>query len=294
MRYNWSAVIATKNEEDRIEKTIRSVLNQVVPPKYIVVVDDGSMNGTVRIVEQFSEVVRVIRLKDRGYSGIGRPELAIVFNKGFEFLEKKEMDFVLVVGADNVYNEDYVEKLVWEFIKNNFRLAMTSGYPKIDPVSKNHVSGGGRLINTEFFRRIGFHYPLIYGWESAVILEARRLGYICYSIDEYFNITRRGGTNYKSYMVWGRGMKALGYRHLFVWRRTIECFIKRKFRMGIQLAAGFYSFAPNKLASKELRKFTKNYQMEKLIEKIKQKTSLDKLLRKFFPNFYYGEYKYGR
>ena len=56
MRLSVSAVIPAYNRERFIGDAIRSVLRQERPVDQIIVVDDGSTDGTTEIVNQFPEV----------------------------------------------------------------------------------------------------------------------------------------------------------------------------------------------------------------------------------------------
>lgn len=61
-----AVVIPSYNSETTIESAILSVLNQTEPPEEVIVVDDGSIDGTASKLEQFSGRVRLIRQKNQG------------------------------------------------------------------------------------------------------------------------------------------------------------------------------------------------------------------------------------
>lgn len=65
-----SAVVPTFNDAVRLGAALTSILNQTMPPAEVVVVDDGSDDGTEQLVGQFAErasstAVRYIRLPKR-------------------------------------------------------------------------------------------------------------------------------------------------------------------------------------------------------------------------------------
>src|ERR1700744_6122202 len=72
-----TALIDTYNHEQYISQTVQSVLDQDFSPEEleIVVVDDGSTDGTASIVESFAPRVKLIRKKNGGQ--------ASAFNTGF-------------------------------------------------------------------------------------------------------------------------------------------------------------------------------------------------------------------
>ena len=76
-------VIASRNEEENISKTLEGLENQTLPPIEIVVVNDGSMDRTGEIARSFG--CRVIDLPDVGYDKTGTPEHAKTLNVGLRF-----------------------------------------------------------------------------------------------------------------------------------------------------------------------------------------------------------------
>ena len=64
-----SVIIPLYNKEREIGDTLRSVLAQTLPPAEIVVVDDGSTDGSAARVEEIgSPLIRLIRQENRGVS----------------------------------------------------------------------------------------------------------------------------------------------------------------------------------------------------------------------------------
>ena len=62
MDNTYILVTAAKNEEDYIEKTIRSVISQTITPRKWVIVSDGSNDETEKIVSQYSSKHNFIQL----------------------------------------------------------------------------------------------------------------------------------------------------------------------------------------------------------------------------------------
>jgi glycosyltransferase involved in cell wall biosynthesis len=60
----FSVIIPAYNAEQYIAKAIQSGLNQTYPPHEIIVIDDGSTDGTAAVAESFPAPVRVIRLAE--------------------------------------------------------------------------------------------------------------------------------------------------------------------------------------------------------------------------------------
>lgn len=63
-----SVVIPVRNRREEIVGAVRSVLEQSLPPSEIIVVDDGSRDGSAEVLEAFGAAVRVLRLPGCGVS----------------------------------------------------------------------------------------------------------------------------------------------------------------------------------------------------------------------------------
>ncbi len=66
--FDCSAVIPAYNRKDRIQPTIESVLNQSVLPREIIVVDDGSTDGTSEFIKSTFPDVKVVTQANQGVS----------------------------------------------------------------------------------------------------------------------------------------------------------------------------------------------------------------------------------
>lgn len=68
LAFSVSVVIPAFNAERFLAEAIRSALNQLLPPLEVIVVDDGSTDGTGEIARSFGEPVRCIRRENAGPS----------------------------------------------------------------------------------------------------------------------------------------------------------------------------------------------------------------------------------
>jgi len=64
-----SVVIPTYNRCDRLTGAIESVLQQTYAPLELIVIDDGSTDGTADLLKGYGDGIRVIRQENRGVSG---------------------------------------------------------------------------------------------------------------------------------------------------------------------------------------------------------------------------------
>ncbi|MBD3189618.1 MAG: glycosyltransferase [Candidatus Heimdallarchaeota archaeon] len=267
------SVIAARNEEDVISKTISSLLQQTKPPELIIVVDDGSTDNTPMIVKEFppSKVKLIVR-KDRigGPSLLGTPMMALPFNIAFHYLKKEKInyDYLMISGADCFYPEKYLEKLLEKF-KQNPSLVIASGIQKGEKINPDHVRGAGRLIKKDFWEFYGGEYPFpSHLWESGILFKAKMLGKQVRSFTdiEYYS-PRQSGTNIDM-IRYGRILRAINYPFLIVLGRGFKMAYQKNIRKGFRLIAGYLmSPVASFDADKEIGTYINKYL---LLSKIKQ------------------------
>jgi glycosyltransferase involved in cell wall biosynthesis len=88
-----SIVTACLNSIDYIEETIKSILNQNYPNLEYIIIDGGSTDGTIEVVERYkSQLKYFISEKDTGHAN--------ALNKGFKVSTGEIMGFL---NADDIY-----------------------------------------------------------------------------------------------------------------------------------------------------------------------------------------------
>ncbi len=92
-------ITVTYNAEDCLERTIRSIIGQTYPHVDYVIVDGGSKDGTLRIIEKYSSsLTRWISEPDKGiYDGMNK---GIAIASGLSEADGQER-FVLMLNADD-------------------------------------------------------------------------------------------------------------------------------------------------------------------------------------------------
>ncbi len=94
-----SVVVPAHDAELYLAEAIESILGQTLPPAQVLVVDDGSQDGTAGVAEAFGAAVTVIR-QERG--GVGA-----AVNSG---LELADGDLIAFLDADDVWTPRKLER----------------------------------------------------------------------------------------------------------------------------------------------------------------------------------------
>ncbi len=228
----WVCVVA-RNAEDSLPRTLDSLFLQTVPPKCVVVVDDGSTDGTVGILDSFKsrqgDRMEVLTLPDRGYD-IRRVQHNI--NMACAAASKREpnTEFFMVSGDDCAYPENYAEVLL-KRMANDTRIAIASGRAagQLDNSLDKFPSGSGRMIRYQFWSEIGNRYPVRAGGETWIVYKALASGLkVRVYEDLRFDHLRPQGSQHK-YVDWGASMHNLGYHPLFVIGRLAKNLVNQNF-----------------------------------------------------------------
>ena len=210
-------VIPAKDEERFLPRTLRALKAQSRPPDFIIVVDDGSKDRTAEIAEKSGALV--IRLPDRGFRATGLPLVAGVINAGLRVARDEGVDFVMILGADHVLSRDYIKRLLRLMLKDP-RLAVCSGVIVGEPIYPDMPRGSGRLIRASWFEKIGFRYPVWWGYESWLIFKALSMGMrVAVDPGAVSWVQRRTAWSPREMYEWGRGMRALGYHPVYALAR---------------------------------------------------------------------------
>lgn len=87
-----SALIPTYNRRKHVERAIQSVLSQTVPVDEVIVIDDGSTDGTAEEIErQYGGSIRVIRQANAGVSSARRRAVLEARGEWVAFLDSDDV-----------------------------------------------------------------------------------------------------------------------------------------------------------------------------------------------------------
>jgi len=112
-----SVVMPAFNTEKYVAESIRSVLGQSYTNIELICIDDGSSDGTLKVIRTFVDQVRIVECNEnRG--------IAVARNQG---LALATGDFIAFIDADDVWETDKLEKQLRAF-KHDPELAMCFTY----------------------------------------------------------------------------------------------------------------------------------------------------------------------
>lgn len=140
MKESVTVVIPAYNAESTLEKAVQSVLEQTVPVETIIIVNDGSKDGTLKIAES---------LKEKSAISANAPEIKIISteNSGVSHarntgIKAASTEFIAFLDSDDSWHAEKIEKQIQIFAEHkDASLVSTSS------TVKKSFSGKTKLIS---------------------------------------------------------------------------------------------------------------------------------------------------
>ena len=235
---DYVVLICARNEEKYIGSCLASVCFQSIPPKLVVIVDDGSSDDTAQRAREFDRhlPLMVIRKPDRGFTAINTPLMADTYNAGLEMFDEVEYDFLLILGADTAIPPEYVITLYRKMLPSQ---GVVSGrYPG---VRKGYAAATGRFIRRRILDHLGGRMPKTNAWEGSINHCSRFLGYENRSFDVPIYNLRPPGKFKRSYTGPGRAVKEMGYYLPNVIYKGFTMMKKKGIIAALQMFYGYFT-----------------------------------------------------
>jgi glycosyltransferase involved in cell wall biosynthesis len=213
-------------------------VNQTVPPRECILVDDGSTDGTPEIIRSFAARFPWIHSVQRTDRGVRQRGAGVVqaFYDGMAQATDPSWDFVVKLDADLAFPPFYFEELLRRFAQEP-RLGIASGSMYIfrggrwilDKAPKDRTWGPSKIYRRACFEAIGGLVPHL-GWDAIDDFKAQMHGWQTRTFEDlvvlhYRPVGKRSGA-FNSGVEHGRGNYFLGTHPLFI-------IVRGLYRMGI-------------------------------------------------------------
>jgi len=249
-------VSPVRDEERYIELTLESVICQTMKPILWVIVNDGSTDGTGKILDRYAlkySWIKVVHRRNRGYRAAGSGVIS-AFNAGYARIDIDNWDFIAKMDGDLSFDPDYFEKCFSAFA-NDDTLGIAGGtilnnrggllVVDSDGDPPFHVRGATKIYRRSCWDKIN---PLIQapGWDTIDEVKANFYGWTTRTSRDIKLIQHKptGGAdgNWRNWFKNGLANYVTGYHPLFM---LAKC-MKRAFQQPVFIASaalflGFYS-----------------------------------------------------
>ncbi|MGD0812286.1 MAG: glycosyltransferase family A protein [Verrucomicrobiota bacterium] len=286
--FPYVIICPVRNEEDFLDFTIESVRSQTLRPTIMVIVNDGSTDGTGQVAKKAAAQSDWIRIVDRADRGYRKPGGGVIdaFYDGFTEIGVAEWEFVIKLDGDLSFSPDYFERCFARFEKDP-KLGIGGGtvckevsgqlIPEstVDPAF--HVRGATKIYRKRCWEQIGglIRAP---GWDTVDEVKANMLGWVTYSFpDIRIHHHRPAGQAQGVWKDWfknGLANYTAGYHPLFMFFKCIRRFICKPYAISsIGLMAGFLSGYIKRVPQVEDEEFIRYFQ-EQQIRRLTLRSSL--------------------
>ena len=205
-------ITPARDEAAHLERTVRAVAAQTRPPDLWLIVDDGSRDGTPRLLERLARQVPFLEARnaparDRAVAedGLALAAEAVAFNTALASVDADDFTHVGKLDADVELPPDYLERLLDAFdaepalgIAGGVLLEREAGEWREARVPANHVRGALKLYSRECLTAIGGVQERL-GWDTIDETYARMRGFETRSLPQmrarhHRPVATRGGT----------------------------------------------------------------------------------------------------
>ena len=280
---NYYIVIPTYNEEKFIALTLQSIVEQTVLPSKVVVVNDGSTDKTVEIVNSFVEKYSFISVVNKSSDAIHLPGSKVIqaFQKGLETLDDN-YDIMVKIDADLIFPSNYFETIIKHF-QSDERIGMVGGFCYIEKngdwilenlTDKDHIRGALKAYRKETFLQIGGLKPAM-GWDTVDELLCKFYNWKVVT-DESLHVKhlKPTGASYNKAARYkqGEAFYSLGYGFFITAIASLKLALRKgKPLLFMDYIKGFWKAKAAKkplLVTDEQAKFIRNYRWKKIKEKL--------------------------
>lgn len=250
----YVVVTPVRDEVAHIRSTIESMVQQTIVPTEWVIVDDGSKDGTGKIIDDYASRypwITPVHRQDRGFRKAGGG-VVDAFNDGYRALTCNDWEFIVKFDGDLTFDPDYFEKCFDEFHRDD-KLGLGGGVicyiiegnKRFEEAPAFHVRGATKIYRKACWAGIGGLLPAP-GWDTIDEVKANSLGWTTRSFPHLHLVHQRdtGSADglWPTLVKYGRANYICGYHPLFMISKCIVRLIRKPYVIGsIGLMYGFVS-----------------------------------------------------
>ena len=175
-----------------MELTLKTVMNQTLRAKKVIVVNDNSNDSTESIIDSFAKKDSLFKKANTNAANEHMPGSKVInaFNQGLALLDS-DYDFIVKLDADTVLPKDYFEKIAFIF-RTYPKVGIAGGFAYEEdgkgewilnhPMDKNHVRGAFKSYSKACFDAMGGLRTAM-GWDTVDELLAQYHGFEVFTDD---------------------------------------------------------------------------------------------------------------
>jgi poly-beta-1,6-N-acetyl-D-glucosamine synthase len=280
---NYVIISPVRDEEQYIEKTVRSVIAQTILPLRYVIVNDGSSDKTGSIIDEYAKKypwISTVHRADRGYRNSAGGEVD-AFYEGYKTLNGAAWDFIVKLDGDLSFDPDYFEQCIANFNAEE-DLGMGGGdiynleYNKLELEYEPqfHVRGAVKMYRNKCWESLK-GMSAINGWDTLDEVKANMLGWKTRTFTNLKVVqhrpTGRAVGSWKNAVKNGVGGYTAGYHPLYMVSKCLRrLFLKPYVVESAGLLYGFlkgYLTRMPRVDDRDLIRYLRRQQMNRLFLK---------------------------
>lgn len=251
---SYVVITPVRDEGQHLESTIESMVQQTAVPKQWVIVDDGSKDGTGKIIDDYARRypwIRAVHRQDRGFRKAGGG-VVDAFNDGYRALTCSDWDFIVKFDGDLTFDANYFANCFDEFhlderlgVGGGVICYVSEGEKRFEKTTAFHVRGATKIYRKACWDAIGGLLP-VPGWDTMDEIKANSLGWTTRSFPNLHLVHQRdtGSADgvWPTLVKYGRANYICGYHPLFMIGKCAKRLAQRPYLIGsIGLMYGFVS-----------------------------------------------------
>lgn len=278
-------VSPVRNEAAHIERVIRAVAAQRLPPARMIVIDDSSTDGTLQLLSQLEAELPFLSVRRAPPHAAGSDRLALAieaqnFNAALADIDLTQFTHVMKLDGDVELPPDYLSRLAGRFAAEP-ALGLAGGV-LVEPtaggglrkiaIPRHHVHGALKLYSIACFEAIGGIQERL-GWDTIDETYARMLGFTTRSFPDLVSVHHRPLASAEG-VLRGRARHGecawiLHYGPLWVLLRSLK--VARSKPIGLSGVAFLYGYARARVRGvvqvpdAEFRRFTRRELRRRLL-----------------------------